>query len=473
MRKKEIGIPVAIALIVSGLALNMSALAFAEEEVARKITVEEAVRVALANNREYLIALSRLTQAKERVNGEWGRLFPVLESEASATRQYAENGMMSLSDGQYDIRLAQVRLGVNPGVFYNTLAASRAAYAAAKEEARRVRAGTESAVIRSYFGALAAGEMVALRKESLELLRANLRDVENLFRTGSVPRFELLQAQVQLKSQEPLLLEAENNHAVMLDTFNFHLGGGTVNYAPDDSVLGIESFRMPAGDHDTKKETLVAVALRNRPEILQVELVEKAESHARRAHSAMYLWPTFSVSGSYGRTMYLPNEVDLGLPPGPMTPDLSSISGNDSWQTTWQVRAAATYRWGALFPTDSTRAAEREAQEREREAGIRLEQLKRSIEISVNAEYSRLVTACLTIRSQKDNVATAEEGLRIARESYRAGVIKNAELLSAELARTNARTGYISAINSYYGSLAELKREIGTDDERFIMEDKR
>ena len=47
MRKKEIGIPVAIALIVSGLALNMSALAFAEEEVARKITVEEAVRVAL------------------------------------------------------------------------------------------------------------------------------------------------------------------------------------------------------------------------------------------------------------------------------------------------------------------------------------------------------------------------------------------------------------------------------------------
>ena len=139
MRKKEIGIPVAIALIVSGLALNMSALAFAEEEVARKITVEEAVRVALANNREYLIALSRLTQAKERVNGEWGRLFPVLESEASATRQYAENGMMSLSDGQYDIRLAQVRLGFNPGVFYNTLAASRAAYAAATRMPWRAR----------------------------------------------------------------------------------------------------------------------------------------------------------------------------------------------------------------------------------------------------------------------------------------------------------------------------------------------
>jgi len=110
--------------------------------------------------------------------------------------------------------------------------------------------------------------------------------------------------------------------------------------------------------------------------------------------------------------------------------------------------------------------------EREKEAVVRLDQLKRSIEISVNAEYSRLVTACLTIRSQKDNVATAEEGLRIARESYRAGVIKNSELLSAELARTNARTGYINAINAYYGSLAELKRELGVEDTGIILEDR-
>jgi len=472
MKKSRIGVRAAIALAFSVLALNAPARAFAEDGAFRKISVEDAVRTALANNREYRIALSRLAQAKERVNGEWGKLFPVLESEASASRQYAESGMMSLSDGQYDIRLAQVRLGLNPGVFYNSLAASRAAYAAAREEVRRVKGGVESAVIRSYFGALVAGEMIRLRNESLELLKANLRDVENLFRTGSVPRFELLQAQVQLKSQEPLLLEAENNRAVMLDTFNFHLGSGAVRYAPDDSVLEIESFRMPSGDHGARKEVLVAAALRNRPEILQIELAAKAESHARKAYSALYLWPTFTVSGSYGRTMYLPNEVDLGLPPGPMTPDLSRISGSDSWQTTWQVRAAATYRWGALLPADSTRAAEREAMEREKEAWVKLDQLKRSIEISVNAEYSRLVTACLTIRSQKDNVATAEEGLRIARESYRAGIIKNSELLSAELARTNARTGYINAINTYYGSLAELKRELGVEDTGIILEDR-
>ncbi len=459
-----------IALITLAIVLSATARAFAADNAPRKLAVDEAVRIALASNQEYRIALARLAQAKERVNGEWGKLFPVLESEASLARQYAESGFMSLTDGQYDIRFVQIRLGVNPGVFYNSLAASRAAYTAAREEVRRVKGETESAVIRSYFGALVAGEMITLRRESLDLLKSNLRDVENLFRTGSVPRFELLQAQVQLKSQEPLLLEAENNYALALDTLNFHLGSGTVRHVPDGSVLESESYRMPAGDHAGKKETLVRTALRNRPEIIQIEMKRDAESHTRLAQSSFYLWPTFSVSGSYGRTMYLPNPVDLGMPPA-MSPDFSQISGSEDWQTTWQVRAAATYRWGALIPVDQTRALEREAEGREREAGERLEQLKRRIAISVNAEYSRLVTACLTIRSQKDNVSTAEEGLRIARESYRAGVIKNSELLSAELARTNARAGYINAINAYYGSLAELKREVGSDDDGIIMED--
>ncbi|RPI92054.1 MAG: TolC family protein [Spirochaetales bacterium] len=287
-----------IALITVAIVLGATARAFASDNAPRKLAVDEAVRIALASNQDYRIALTRLAQAKERVNGEWGKLFPVLESEASLARQYAESGFMSLTDGQYDIRFVQIRLGVNPGVLYNSLAASRAAYTAAREEVRRVKGEAESAVIRSYFGALVAGEMITLRRESLDLLKSNLRDVENLFRTGSVPRFELLQAQVQLKSQEPLLLEAENNYALMLDTFNFHLGSGTVRHVPDGSVLESESYRMPAGDHAGKKQTLVRTALRNRPEIIQIEMKRDAESHTRMAQSSLYLWPTFSVSAS-------------------------------------------------------------------------------------------------------------------------------------------------------------------------------
>ncbi len=461
-----------IVRIAAVIMLAVAGRAFAADDIPRKIAVDEAVRMALANNREYRIALTRLAQAKERVNGEWGKLFPVLESEASLARQYAESGFMSLTDGQYDIRFVQIRLGVNPGIFYNSLAASRAAYAAAKEEVRRVKGETESTVIRTYFGALAAGEMITLRRESLDLLKSNLKDVENLFRTGSVPRSSFSRPWCSSKvrsrcSSRPRTITSSCSTPSISTS-----GAAPFVTSPTNRYWKANPTGWPAGDHTAKKEALVRTALRNRPEIIQIEMKRDAESHARMAQSSFYLWPTFSVSGSYGRTMYLPNRVDLGMPPA-MSPDLSQISGSEDWQTTWQVRAAATYRWGALIPADQNRALEREAAGREKEAGERLEQLKRRIEISVNAEYSRLVTACLTIRSQKDNVSTAEEGLRIARESYRAGVIKNSELLSAELARTNARAGYINAINAYYGSLAELGREIGSDEDSIIMEDVR
>ena len=96
--------------------------------------------------------------------------------------------------------------------------------------------------------------------------------------------------------------------------------------------------------------------------------------------------------------------------------------------------------------------------------------LKRLISINISSGYSKLITSGLTIASQKENVETAEEGVRIARESFRAGVIKNSELLTSEFALTSAKTGYINAINSYYTALAELKKETGLTDYSIIFE---
>lgn len=56
----------------------------------------------------------RLKEADEKISAVWGELFPVLESEAAATRQYAEKGFMSLSDGQLDLKVVQMRFGINP-----------------------------------------------------------------------------------------------------------------------------------------------------------------------------------------------------------------------------------------------------------------------------------------------------------------------------------------------------------------------
>ena len=161
-----------------------------------KISLDDAVNTALANNREYKIAQMKAGEAKEQVNLAWNQLMPSIESEAALTRQYAESGFMSFSDGQADLKLVQVRFGINPGVFYNNLQVSRNVFIMAEEEKRRIRNDIVYSVIRSYFDFLLSDEIVKLRREAVEMYTSNLRDVENMYGKGSVPKFELLQARV-------------------------------------------------------------------------------------------------------------------------------------------------------------------------------------------------------------------------------------------------------------------------------------
>lgn len=433
-----------------------------------KISLGDAVNTALANNREYKIAQMKVREADEQVNIAWNQLMPMIESEAALTRQYAENGFMSLSDGQVDLKLVQVRFSINPGVFYNNLQVSRNTYILAVEEMRRIRNDVVYNVIKSYFDFLYCEEIVRLRKEAVDLYASNLKDVENMYRKGSVPKFELLQAQVELKNQEPALLEAENNRRTALEMFNYTIGYDDNRFEPDRSILDAEVKNVSETGSEEKIDRLVLLALRNRPEVIQVtKKGEIAEDSAER-DSSYYLWPTFSVSGYYGYTKGDPNTIEAGM----MSGYLSGITGDDQWHDSWQVRVAATYRWNSLLPFDSTRDSKRVEELKAGEAREELARIKRVISISVKTSYNKLVTSYLTIQSQKENVKTAEEGLRIARESYRAGIIKNSDLLSAQMGLTTARTGYINALYSYYVSLAALKKETCTEDDSVILEGK-
>ncbi len=453
--------------VLNTLLILLSVNSYLYSEEAKIITIQEAVRIALENNIDYKIAELKLKGSDQKVNAVWGELFPVIESEASVTRQDAENGFMSLSDGQIDVKFVQMRFGINPGAFYNSLQLSRASYITSREEVRRIKNETELQIIKSYFSLILAEEMITLRKDSVELFKSNLKDVQNMYSTGSIPKYDLLQAKVQLNSQQPLLFEAENNYRTALDYFNYVLGSPDICRA-DISILEKTIEEISQDDIEKKTDILIAAALKNRPEIIQIKKKIEASENKESMYDSYYLWPTFSAGGYYGMTKSDPNSVGIIIP-GPVQPDFSKLTGDSQWQNTWQVRVAATYRWGSLFNVDSNSSFSREENFRIQEGEQDLIKLKKLIAMNIKSGYSKLLTSYLTIVSQKENVDTAGEGVRIARESFRAGVIKNSELLASELALASAKTGYINAINTYYAALADLKKETGLSDDSIIL----
>lgn len=436
------------------------------EEPLPELSIDKAVETALQNNQDYATAFSRMRAAEEKVGQVWGQLVPSLESEASALRQGAENGFMSLSDGQYDLKIVQLKFGINPGAFYHILQQSYAGYGMAKEELKRIKSEVEYNVIKSFFDVILAGEAVSLRKNSIQVLQENLKDVQRLYQTGSVPKFELLQAQVKLKSQEPELFEAESNFRTALDFFNYQLGFDRIKYTADKNKIS-EKIKEPAKD-DVITE-LVDLAMRNRPEVIQLDLWKKGIEHAISASQSSYLWPVFSVAGYYGKSYMLSNPVDIELQIPGGSPDLSQITGSREWQDTWQIRFAATYRWGSLLPVDTQRAVEREEKEKLKEAEGNITKVQRLTAISIRSGFAKLSSAYQSILSQRQNVETADEGLRIARESYNAGVIKNADLLNAELYLSQSKTGLIKSLYEYYLGIASLNKEMGVKNDKLIF----
>ncbi len=129
-----------------------------DRKSAGKDRIEKAIQIALENNQDYKIAILKEKEAGEKVDAAWGQLWPVLESEASAMRQKAESGFMSLSDGQNEIRFVQLKFGLNPGIFYHSLRASQDASKIAREDVRRIKASVEHSVVKAYFDVLLAGE---------------------------------------------------------------------------------------------------------------------------------------------------------------------------------------------------------------------------------------------------------------------------------------------------------------------------
>src|SRR5437763_15548980 len=69
-------------------------------------------------------------------------------------------------------------------------------------------------VKQQFYQVLLNRELIGVQQESVKLLQSQLQDQQNRFEAGTVPRFNVLQAQVALSNQFPDLIAAKNNYRI-------------------------------------------------------------------------------------------------------------------------------------------------------------------------------------------------------------------------------------------------------------------
>jgi outer membrane protein len=281
-------------------------------------------------------------------------------------------------------------------------------------------------------------ELVKVNEENVHLLEAQLKDQQNRFEAGTVPRFNVLQADVQLHNQIPQLITAQNN----LRISKLQLA----------KTLGLD-FKRRRGD-SPPLEVIGDMPYIPRP----IELADAIEmGKQRRAFLKQ------------GRANVMNQLQQVRAAAGQYLPTITTTGGgewvSDPIKSSWHdiSKGWTALVQGSLPIWDSGAIAGQVIQQRAllSEAKITYDDDVRQVELEIQTAYSNLQQNEELVKSQEKNVELADEALRLAKARLDAGAGVQLDVLNATVQLLTAQSTRLQALFGYNSSLAEFDRATG------------
>jgi outer membrane protein TolC len=281
-------------------------------------------------------------------------------------------------------------------------------------------------------------ELIDVQQQSVNLLEQQLKDQQNRFEAGTVPRFNVLQAEVALYNQIPQLITAQNNYRISKITLAKTLGldfqpGRGEN--PPLEVVG----EMPYTPRTIALADAIELGKQRRPFLKQARANVLNQLQQVRAAAGQYL-PTITTTGG-GEWVSSPT--------------------NSSWHDISKGWIAMVQ--GSVPIWDSGAIAGQVIQQRAllSEAKNTYDDDVRQVELEIQTAYSNLLQNRELIKSQEKNVEQAEEALRLAKARLDAGAGVQLDVLNAQVQLLTAQSTRLQALFGYNSSLAEFDRATG------------
>lgn len=289
-----------------------------------------------------------------------------------------------------------------------------------------------------YYDVLLALEQIKVNEASVELLTKELEDKQRRYKAQTVPKFNVLRAEVQLANAKPPLISARNDYRVAKNDLCNLLGYNIPKTVWEDIPLKL-SGKLEAQPFEINLSEAMAQAIQKRPELGALRETEFiAKQNVRMAKGGYF--PSIYGYGGYQSTS-----------PSYKT-DLTDIYHG------WVIGGALNWN---LFDGLATKGYVDMAKANLSKTEEQLAAKVRDIEVEVRSAYSSFIEAKETLESQEKNVELAEEALRLANALEAAGSGTQLDVLDAETSLTEARTTWVNALRDYSVSLANLEYAIG------------
>ena len=452
-------VPILLSLSVLALAgLVLTPLLFAGTEtltelrrrktVTPRYTLDQAVLTALQRNAD----IQRARQDIERTKGLYiqvrADILPKVE--ATLNVQNTDPHLGSISSGssgglsgvptQYSLSIAATQVVFAGGRIISNIRAAAFTRDSSYFAFRNAIDLVIATVKQQFYQVLLNRELINVQESSVNLLKSQLQDQQNRFEAGTVPRFNVLQAQVALSNQYPLLISAQNSYRISVLQLAKTLGLDFDPMRPGQpplEAIGTLEF------HPRHIPLPVAIELAKdrRPFLKQQKAIVLSNAAQVNVARAGY-FPQFSVSaGEDFRS-------------SPISENINAVrsgyvfGGTGSW---------AIWDWGATYGNVKQARAVLE------QSKITLDDANRQVELEVQQQDSNLTQSAELVKATEESVGQAQEALRLASARLSAGAGTQLEVLDSRVQVTQAESNRVQALYNYNVALAEFDRVTATE----------
>jgi outer membrane protein TolC len=419
----------------------------------KPLSLDDCLGIGYSNSQDLKLAVKNLNIAEEGVKQAAGSFWPTLQyalnykKTSSGSVAYIPTGTttdgawkwqaVDTPDHSYSGTISLNLTLYSGGKLTKNLKVALLKLASAKEDQRAAKQKLTYNIKADFYSLWLAEQELKVAKNSYDNLKQHFEQVEKFYKVGSKSKYELLQAEVAWKKQQPMVIAAENS--VEIAKLNLATLIGTSKN--QDLKIGYDDSLLQVPDQITLSlQSLLEEAYQKRPETHQaIQNTQIAKLNSAIAKAAYK--PTLSLSGTYG------NDGDT-----------SAVSDwNDE---TWTLSVGLS---GLLFDGRTTLSKIKEAKINEQIAAIQDTKTRDSIRQDVQTALQGLKEDLSSINSNQANIDLAKESLRMTEVRFEAGMNTTLDVKDAQLSLDEAADGYYEGISAYLTALAKLDYVLGKD----------
>jgi len=489
------------ALVVLALALTAGRLS--AQKVPQRLTLDDAISIAKANNPAFLSTQNDAGPADWGVRQAYAAFLPTASARGQAQYQQGGNqtfGNVVLGVSGTNFLQSYYNLGLSWTLDGQTIFGVPAARAQRKATDANIAAAAfdlESTVALQYMAVLRGQDGVDVAQRQLDRASQNLAIVKARVSSGAAAGADGLKAQVDQGQARVDLIKAQRQLREARELLGEQLG---VPLEGDVELVSQFKIFQPTWSRDT----LVDMALSSHPR-LRADRAQVSAARATAKQAASRYFPSLSLStGWAGYTQQATNKafvlssVEQGAANAVLAcqqdnallaaiPGYPGVTSRDCSQYAYtDAKGQAYLDKNNQFPFNFTKqplsvglsvsipiftgfsrqqqVSQANAAADDARQNVRAEEL--TLRTKVTQAYDALTAAYQVVQLEKQNQAWATEELGMKRRQYELGAVPLLDLMDAQTTATQADQSYLNAVYDFHLSLIQLDAAVGRRLER-------